>query len=112
VIPSLLLWTISFRPPTELCDGSPLLHPEQIRYQVPYQVRAMVPYTDGGCLVGEDGQRQECAVVLSRGVWDVGAETSATLEDFLEPPPGAVFLFGCPLAYNDFGSCPAQACAP
>lgn len=108
----LLLWTLSWLPPVALCDGSTLLHPEHVRYQVPYQVRAMVAYTDGGCLVGEDGRQQECAVMLSRGVWDVGTAISATLEDFLEPPPGAVFLFGCPLAYNDFGSCAAEGCAP
>jgi len=110
VVPSLLLWTISCLPPATLCDGSLLGHPEDLRFAIEYQVRGMVVYTDSRCLADVTGAAQACAVVLSRGDWQLGPETSGVIEDFLDPPPGAVFLFGDAIASNDFGD--SRSCAP
>jgi hypothetical protein len=107
----LLLWTISFLPPALLCDGRPVGYPGDLRFAIDYEVRAMVAYTDGGCLADPEGHAQACAVRLSRGTWDLGQETHGVLEDFLYPPPGAVFLFGDPVACNDFG-CSRECATP
>lgn len=93
----LLPLLVTCLPPVTLCDGSPLLHPEQVTYRWPYIVRGMV--TSLACPLGEGGEMQACATVLSVGEWST-SECRLFLDGAPDPDVGEVFDLQEPVAVN------------
>ena len=100
MIAALLLLTLSWAPVLDGCDGTPLLHPEQVTYAVPYIVRAMV--YDAGCPLDEAGQPQPCAVEVWIDEWETD-DPWLDVDEQPDPPIGVVYDVQMPVAVNPAG---------
>jgi len=104
---ALLAVLVTCLPPVTLCDGSPLLHQEQVTFAWPFLVRGMV--TSPACPLGEAGEMQACATVVSRGEWAT-LDCALPLDLTPDPEVGEVYDVQMPVAVNWAGR--SDGCAP